>query len=1101
MLNIFYGRENLDKEKFIFSNLGKRALIIVPDQYTLEAERQTFRHLGVEALMDVEILSPTRLGSRILGELGGGRKNFIDKYGRHMLLYKSALRQRESLHVFRGMEKKASFLESVNNFISEMKQYGCGAEDLLTMANEGEKDSYTQQKLMDIYTLFADYEKQIEGKYTDSEDYVDLYINRVSESGLVRDNQIWIYGFDSFAPKTMALVGQLMACAADVNLVITYDRGGKDEELFDLADMIIYQAEKLADSLGVEYRRQAIPEEYDCKEKKLALAHLEKELYAVPASPIDDVEGVTLVEAANIYNEAESAASYILHLVRDKGLRYRDILLLCNDMETRGEILVRVFEEYGIPLFTDIKKDILSNPAVQTIISLLDVVVEKYRTEDIFKLLKSGFGDLSSDELAELENYSIKYKIKGYLWKKPFLRGKSEYGEEELAALEVLRQRAINPVLPLEPIFRAESTDEFIKGFYKYLTDQIKLPEKILAFIGEQEEKGFWDLADETAQIWQSLVNILDQIYDIMGNDEFEADAFRDIFVTGLSQVQIGLLPPTEDGLVMGTVQRSRSGRVKAVVVVGANEGILPQEKPTQGIFSAEEREFFRQKGRELCKVDSVRFMEEKMAIYRNLTGATDYLWMSYSIADGEGNQTKPSSVFGKMKELFPGVQVEKDVLNREDAKALINSKTSGLRHLSKALQDLSEGIPVSSQWAETLRWFEENKQETIEKLKEGIAFTNKQEALGSSAAEAIFKKDLTKAMSLSPSRLEKFSRCPFSHLVLYGLRPEERRIFEVAPREIGDIYHQCLMEMTKELTVDGLEITDEKSPWMTITREECDQIVSKEMEKIASEYREGVFVDNAASEYRAGRALEICQEVCWTAVEQVRCGHIKSIMPEVAFGRFGKIPPITVELDTQKVFIEGVIDRVDMLSDDKVKIIDYKTGNESFSVAEAEQGYRLQLMLYLQAACKDEYKPAGVFYFKIKEPSIDLSARDIDKEALEKEIRKSFKLDGVMVDDPLVIKDIAGEFEGFSEIVPIRATKEGIKNSGKEGLLTEEEFAALQKAVRDNVGQAVRDLMDGKIQAHPMKTKERSACAFCQYKGICRFDTVFDNCKYNIIR
>jgi len=1100
VLNIFYGRENLDKEKFIFSNLGKKAIILVPDQYTLEAERQAFRHLDVSALMDVEILSPTRLGSRILGQLGGGRKNFIDKYGRHMLLYKSAAAQRDNLKVFRGMERKASFLEAVNNFISEMKQYDCGAEDLFAMAKEGEEGSYTQQKLMDIYTLFSEYEKQIEGKYTDSEDYVDLYINKIEKSELVKDKEVWIYGFDSFAPKTMALMGQLMVHAANVNLVLTYDRGGKDEELFDLADIIINQAERLAFSLGVPYKRAAIGKTCAKEGKAPALEHLEKELYSIPVKPSKESEGFTLVEAANVYNEAESAASYILHLVRDKGLRYKDILVLCNDMETRGEILVRVFEEYGIPLFTDTKKDILSNSMVQIVISLIDVVIEKYRTDVVLQLLKSGFGDMTEDQLAELENYSIKYKIKGSMWKKPFKRGAAEY-EDALAVIEELRSSAMAPLEPLEEVFKAKTTGEFIKGFYNYLAEEIHLPETILAYIKEQEEKGFTELADESAQIWQSLINILDQIYDIMGEDEFDAETFRDIFLAGLSQVQIGVLPPTEDGLLMGSVQRSRSSGVKAVVVVGANEGVLPQEKPSQGIFSSEERELFRQKGTELCKVDSVRFMEEKMALYRNLTAAKEYLWMSYSMADAEGNQTKPSGIFTKMKEIFPGVKIEKDVLNREDAKALINGGTSGLRHLSDALQDLSEGNPVSSYWAEALCWFEENKGEAIHKLKEGIAFTNKQEALGKSAAEALFKRDLNKAMSLSPSRLEKFSRCPFSHLVLYGLRPEERRIFEVAPREIGDMYHHCLMEMTNKLTVEGVEVTSPESPWMTISREECDKMIAEEMGKISAEYRDGVFNDSVTAEYRAGRAVEICQDVCWTAVEQVRNGHIKTIMPEVAFGRFGKIPPIEVDLADQKVYIEGIIDRVDVLSEDKIKIIDYKTGNESFSIGEAEQGYRLQLMLYLQAACQDEYKPAGVFYFRIKEPSVDLSSKDLDKETVEKEIRKSFKLDGIMVDDPLVIKDIAGEFEGFSEIVPLRSTKEGIKNSGREGLLSPEEFETLQKVVKDKVGQTVRDLMGGKIQAHPMKTKDISACAFCQYKGICRFDTVFDHCKYNIIK
>lgn len=201
MLNIFYGRENLDKEKFIFEKVGDRALIMVPDQYTLEAERQAFRHLGVSSLMDVEIVSAASLGGNILSELGGNKRSFINKYGRHMLLYKSAASLGDDLKVFRGMERKSSFLDSVNDFISEMKQYNCGPKDLLAMAESIGEDSYTGKKLTDIYALFSEYEKQIEGRYTDSEDYIDLYLGKIKDSALIRDNTVWVYGFDSFAPR------------------------------------------------------------------------------------------------------------------------------------------------------------------------------------------------------------------------------------------------------------------------------------------------------------------------------------------------------------------------------------------------------------------------------------------------------------------------------------------------------------------------------------------------------------------------------------------------------------------------------------------------------------------------------------------------------------------------------------------------------------------------------------------------------------------------------------------------------------------------------------------------------------------------------------
>ena len=248
--------------------------------------------------------------------------------------------------------------------------------------------------------------------------------------------------------------------------------------------------------------------------------------------------------------------------------------------------------------------------------------------------------------------------------------------------------------------------------------------------------------------------------------------------------------------------------------------------------------------------------------------------------------------------------------------------------------------------------------------------------------------------------------------------------------------------------------------------------------------------------------------------VEQVRAGQIVKNSFEASFRRGGEIKPIKIDAGGETVYIEGKIDRVDYLPDNRVKIIDYKTGNETFSVTEAKEGYRLQLMLYLKAACEGSQlgqdgpqggpqkgKPAGVFYFHITEPMINMTDKEVDMETLEHEIQKNFKLNGVMVDEPGVIESIAGDFSGFSEIVPLRANKDGsIKGTGKENLLSEEDFAQLQEAVTEKVTEICRDFVEGKIDIHPMKTKTRSACTYCEYKGICRFDTAFDGCEYNVI-
>ena len=430
---------------------------------------------------------------------------------------------------------------------------------------------------------------------------------------------------------------------------------------------------------------------------------------------------------------------------------------------------------------------------------------------------------------------------------------------------------------------------------------------------------------------------------------------------------------------------------------------------------------------------------------------------------------------------------------------------------MANALERYTEGEPLPEFTEDGLDWYKTHDPEKLETIRRGLSFTNKAEDLGREMASRLFRKDAAADMSISPSRLEKFSRCPFSHFVSYGLKPEERRVFQVAPREIGDVYHSCLMKLTERLTVPGLPLTDPTSPWMTITDDELRELAEGFVREETSNYREGLFKLGKEEEYRTSRMYDAVVEVCRNLVEQVRAGAILEGRFEAAFGRGQKIPPIAIDTvidgKHEKAYIEGKIDRVDYLPDSRVKIIDYKTGNEKFSIKEAEKGYRLQLMLYLEAALGGEKKPAGVFYFHISEPMVNMTGKSDPAsdpkgvEELKKAIAKEFKLNGILVDDPQVIRNIAGDFEGFSEIIPVRVNKDGdYSSTGKtEGqMLTEDQFSDLRDKVADTVSEKVTELLKGKVAINPMKTKDISACHFCEYKGICRFDTIFEGNKWN---
>ena len=1111
MLHIYFGRESINKEKFIFDHINKKTLLLVPDQFTLEAEQRAFSVLGVKSLMDLEIISPSRLGFRILSKVGGNKVVHVDKYGRHMLLTKILSNEKENLEAFKGLEKMPAFIEMMNNLISEMKQYNT-SPDQLTEIMAGNEDNYLlHKKLKDIQRIYKKYEEYIQDKYVDTEDYVNLFISKLEKYEEIKDRDIWIWGFDYFTPKNLDLIRELMRNALSVNIVMTYDEGSRDDEIFEITGQMINKFRLIAIEEKIEFDQNKIEVAYKIKSEDgchKALSDLERELFAIPCKKSDQIEGITLINAANIYAEVESAAAFIVELVRDKGLRFRDILVICNDMDVRGSVIKRTFEEYGLPIFLDKKRNVLHNPILEFISALIDINSRGWLSQDVFRLAKTGLSDLTDDEVEKLENYVYQYKIKGNAWKREFKKGEAEYKADGLAEINSLKSKLIQPILNFEEKYKeAETVEEKVRALYYYLNSQVQLPGKLEEFIQLQIERKQQELADETSQIWGIVVGILEQLIELLGQDKVPNREFAKILTSGFEAIEIGIIPPTLDRIMVGTMQRTRGSALKALVIIGANDGVLPQDSVNEGLLSEDEKAKLYDNKIEICKIDELRIREEKLAIYKTLSMPEKYLWIGYSISDIEGKELKQSSVFDKISQIFQSIEVEKDIISRGNPMELISAKDNAIKHMTLAVRKGLEGEPVDEEWSRVVSWYRKEDPEVIDRLEKGIFYTGKLESLGSNISKMLFKKEMENSLKLSPSSIEKYGRCPFAFLMAYGLKPYERRVYEIAGREIGDVYHNCLMKMSMELSKSGDDITGEDSRWMKITEEECQILIDRLIEEETFNYKEGLFSSGGAENYKKQRIKKVCSQVAWILIQHVRQGSIKKVEFEAEFGEGeSKIfPAIRVNIGTETVLIEGKIDRVDVLKNNSVKVIDYKSGKEKFDIAEVKAGYRLQLMLYLKAA-QDAVDPnivgGGVFYFQIDEPIIDASQMEqlLDIEKLDEEILKSFKLDGIMLDDAEVIKSIAGEFSGYSRIFSIRDTKEGIKGTSEGKLLSNEEFLQLRETVDEKVMELCRKIVNGEMQARPKLTKTGKACDYCQYKSICGFDPVFEGCEYEKI-
>ena len=1162
MLNIYYGGENIEKEKFIFEHIKGRSLLLVPDQFSLQAERDAFFYLDKTGLMDLAVVDFSALGHKILKEVGGPVPPLIDKYGRHMLLTRILEESDDALKIYKGVRGKNSFVERVNMLISEMKRSEVSVDMLREVSESLEDSSFLKYKLKDIVTLFSLYEEAIAGKYLDSEDYITFYGDKMLDSSLVAASDVWVYGFDTFTPKNMLVLERILKTARSLNIVMTWEdaaktppeRSAKDdagdpsqsgdaawpgdagflaaddrEDLFSLTGFVIRNLVEMAEDLNEEVTCQAIT---GSGRDNL----WSKTLREISVSQEDSLQEkdprITAVCTSNIYAEADRAAAYILQLVREHGYRFGDIVVVCNDTGLRSGVIRRTFVRWGIPVFIDQKRKVIQHPVVGFLLSLLEIIGSGYRDSAVMQLIKSGFLGLAEEEQDALENYVQQFKIRGTLWKKPFSRMGDNYTAEDLNRFNELREQVVSVIeTARDRIGKYNTAGEKIRGLYGFLADDFMMEDRIEAMAKAQQEAGFLDGAAETGQSWNVICRIFDQIVETVGEERLSGRALRQIVEAGLAEMEIGIVPVNPDSVLVGTMQRTRVGRVKALLVLGANEGLLPLQKTDEGLLSEREKAVLEEMDLEFSRTEDMVKQEERLAIYRTLSQPEERLYVSCSRIDETGGELRPSAVLRELENFLQSRAESDDSVvlgDLEDGEVteIAVSPKGAISYLTDAFREYLEDGKLDEDWLYAGLWYGSHEPEEMERIRRGMEFDNEQNALGGQLADALYRGD-RRAIEASASRLEKYSGCPFAHFISYGLRPEDLRVFEMGPREIGDIYHECIMKLSQRLTAgedsfQGLDavpvaITDPDSRWMKITQEECREEIRRILQEETGTYREGLLSSGRNESYRTERIVDICSRVAWAMIGQVRRGRIGEMYFEQPFARGAQLPPIRVTAGEHEVLIKGKIDRMDVLEmpehedglETAVRIVDYKTGGDSVDVEHFRSGYKLQLMLYLKAATqKQEVKPAGVFLFKIREIDADADARTVvpGEAAAKERMEDAYKLEGIVLDDMDMIDSMDTEIGGASKVLPIKYVKKNGTYSGSSGgyLFSREEFEELSAQVDRQVDRICREICDGKIDIRPKKEKKKdmegnykTSCKYCSYKSICMFDTAFPGCRY----
>ncbi|MBU5674943.1 helicase-exonuclease AddAB subunit AddB [Alkaliphilus sp. MSJ-5] len=1078
-----------------------KLFLFVPEQFTLQAERDLIGKQELKGIMRAEVLSFTRLAHRVFSEVGGITRVLINDLGKNMILRKIADESSKDLSIYKSIAKQDGFIEKLSELICEMKQHDITPIELTMELNEMEEDTILRRKLEDITLLYQRFNNYLKGRYVDNEDHVDLLIENIERVQFLEGAEIWIDGFQTFTPQIFRVIEKLAEKVKNITITFTMELNSKekDKDLFHINQKTYLKIKTIAQKLRLEEEiinlditeRQVLP-------KVKEIEHIERELYSYPYKQYtDEIVNLEVFAGSNLYSEMENVAAQIIHLVRNRGYRWKDIALVSGGLDQYSMILKRVFEEYNIPYFMDEKRSIMNNPMIELILSSIEILARGYQYEDVFRFLKTGFSDLTKDEVEELENYVLQYGIKGRAYSEAFTKG----DEEKLEKYNELRERFISNFTKFEKkIYRKKKVGDITKALFEFMKD-LNIEEKLDSWIEELREQKYFEYVNENTQIWNKIMEIFDQLTEILAEESTTLKEYGRILEAGFSACEVGVIPSTIDQVLVGSIERSKSHDIKALFVVGVNDGILPSGKEDGGILLDHERESLEKKGLPIGTTLETSLLEEQFMIYSAFSKPTEYLWISYALADQEGRAMRPSILTDRFKKLFKNLNIKSDVVNTLDRQLhLITTPVSTFKYMTENIRLKMDDKPMEDVWWDVYGWYTDNpKWEERRKLMvKGLFHQNQITYIGEKKARSLYDNPIKSSVS----RLERFANCPFSHFVTYGLRPKERKEYELSNPDIGRLFHDSMEQFTKEMMAEQIQ-------WKELTREQSDYLVEKVIDEMAPEFEHGIMLSTHRYKYLVTRLKRISKRAIWTLTEHVKKGEFVPMGHEINFGLDGDIPPIVIELETgEKIYLEGRIDRVDILNDEEgnyVKIIDYKSGSKDFSLSDVYYGFQIQLMVYLDAILssqsqkhKVEVHPGGIFYFKIDDPMIKTTEKAVEE--VEKEINKKLKMRGLVLKDVNIIKKIDEEIGRSSDVIPAGLTKDG-EISKTSSALPEEDFKALLKHVRGLIKEIGEEMLKGNVKIEPFKKGEDTSCKYCTYISICQFDNSFHENQYKNVK
>jgi ATP-dependent helicase/nuclease subunit B len=1166
-LQFIFGNSGSGKSDFLYDSVLKQAkenkeqqfLIIVPEQFTMQTQRELVERQKQHAIMNVDVLSFARLAYRVFDDLGKQNVVVLEETGKNLVLRKVAEQKKAELNVLGANMNKMGYVGEVKSLISELMQYNIRPDALAEFLEKEPLGEGLRLKMQDVLTMYQGFTEYLKGRYITAEEVLELLYDVAEESKLLCGSVIVLDEFTGFTPIQNRLMEKLLVLAKKVSVSVTMDvredfyqcRGV--HELFAMSKKTVASLLKVAELCKVpveepivlptgEKRRYAGAPDLYFMEQNLFRPGAGSYRYKVSEkamksnknhekltdSQLEETPDIRITSLKNPREELKFAAREIVRLTREQGYRYRDIAVVTGDVQQYGNYVPEIFEQYHIPYFIDQTKNILFHPFIECIRAILEMIEYDFSYESVFRFLRCGLAEkiipqgklssmeleldgetgeksaqckeqtihrLTEQEIDRLENYVLARGIRGASrWSKPWTFVMPDGTLEDMERLNEIREAVYENFKPLLMAFRGKENTVSTQTFELYSLIRRLDMEQLLKERGEFFEKnGNQARAKEYDQIYKIVMDLLDKVTSLLGDETMTIREYSDILDAGFEAAKVGIIPPGNDTVTVGDIERTRLKHIKILFFVGVNDGVVPKAGNQGGIISQFEREKMAEYHLELAPGAREKVFIQKFYLYLNMTKPSERLYVTFCRVNSDGKALRRSYLIGTLLKLFPQLVVEEP--SEEETLEGVLTAESALPFL---MEGLNKPVEDEEAWTALLAWYlsDEGDREKALQLFDAAFGVHQDDAISKAVTKALYGNTLDNSVT----RLEQFAACAFAHYLSYGLRLRERELQQFASVDMGNIYHDVLERFAK-----GIEMSE--YTWFDIPQEAQDALLSQSMEDAIAGSGIGDVFEDARNSYLLKRMETTAKRTIWALMLQVRKGKFVPSGFEVSFSRDERLDAVQFQLgEDEKMRLRGRIDRIDTYeTDDKVyvKIIDYKSGNTSFSLLNFYYGLQLQLVVYMNAALeltKKKYKgkdtePAGIFYYHITDPMVDADGQESEEE-IRRSILEQLKVGGLVNEDPEIYGAMDTDFSGTSTVIPVALKADGSLKATSKTASTYE-FGLMSDYVRKKIEHVGKEIFAGNVAVKPYLLGDRSGCDYCPYHTICGFDVRMPGFSY----